>query len=156
MAQVLTKVKEGLKVYELEAILETLTKMVDTKGHGLAYQLNSNLFNGKKVLKDYYERLDQAKQSFFEKDEAENVKQFTYNELKELVEVKPGEAPKGQTVGRIPSDQIQEAGEMLKNFNDELLNVNFKQLDENKLNEALENSIFDGIDLTPLFDTLIN
>lgn len=155
MAQTLTPVNEGLRAYELESILGTISKMLETKGHGLAYSLNYNLHQGKKVLTDYYERLEEAKKGFFEKDENGKIKQYILTddglEPWDQKKAEPGANP----VGKIPQEQTAEANEMLKNFNEELLNVNFKQLDENKLNEALENSIFDGIDLTPLFDTLI-
>lgn len=155
MAQTLTPVKEGLKPYQLEDILNVLVKMLSTKGHGMAYNLNYNLHQGKKVLADYYERLEEAKKGFFEKDENGQVKQYMQG-VDGLEPFDPAKNEGATPVGKIPADQVEEANEMLKTFSEELLNVNFKQLNENKLNEALESSIFDGIDLTPLFDTLIN
>ena len=157
MAQTLTPVKEGFKARDLEAILVVLTEMVEKSGHGLAYILNYNLFQGRKVLKEFYEREQEARNGFFEKDDQGKPKQYFYKGA-ELLEATPENGFNGneKTVAKIPAEKVDEANKMLIEFNNELLDVNFKQLDENKFNEALENSIFDGIDLTPLFDTLIN
>ncbi len=150
---------KGIKAGALEAVLITLTEMVKTKGHGLAHSLNYNLFRGRAVLKDFYDRLEESKKSFMLLDENGEPRKFVIlmngalgPELTEDMTLQPGQ----QIGNKVDPDFKEEADKMLNDFSEELLNVDFKQLGEKKLNEALENSIFDGIDLTPLFDTLVN
>ena len=45
---------------------------------------------------------------------------------------------------------------MATDLNKQLLGVNLKPFNENKIKEALESFIFECIDLTPLFNNLIN
>ena len=156
MAIVIKEVKTAFLSVVLENILKTLEEMALCKGHGMAYVLSYNIHQGKKALKDHAERLEVARNGFFEKDEKGNIKQFTQGEDGNLDPVGPNTPQGVPTIAKIPHENISEFNKMLKEFDEELLNVYFKPLDENKLNEALESSIFDGIGLTSLFDTLIN
>lgn len=156
MAIVIKEVETAFLPLILENILKTLEEMALCKGHGMAYILSYNIHHGKKALKDHAERLEVARNGFFEKDEKGNIKQFIQGENGELEPVGPNTPQGVPTIAKIPNENIIEFNKMIKEFNNELLNVDFKPLDENKLNEALENSIFDGVGLTSLFDTLIN
>ena len=44
---------------------------------------------------------------------------------------------------------------MISKFDGEILTVDLEPFNEKIIKKALKSSIFDGIDLTPLFDTLI-
>ena len=148
----------ALKHNELEEVLGVVSEMVKKQGHGLAFDLNKILFDGKKVLKEFYERLEEAKKGFFESDEKGERLKFVFNGKGDLVEeYKEGkDLPEGYKLGYKLKDGINdEFNEMLKSFDAELLNVNFKPLDEKKVTTSFDKGIFDGIDVSYLFGVLI-
>ena len=124
----MAKEQKGLNFLRLEGIVKALSEMNKREGHGLAYEINKNIFKITPVLKDFHERLDVTR------------KPFLIGEGEDL---------------KVDPEKKEEAAEMFKKFDDELLNVDLEPFDEKLIKKAFKSSIFDGIDLTHLFDTLI-
>ena len=93
------------------------------------------------VLQGVFSALTVTQEPFLEKDENGNFIISTNN--------------KGQQAGKLKLETLKEAKEMISKFDGEILTVDLEPFNEKIIKKALKSSIFDGIDLTPLFDTLI-
>lgn len=140
------KEKEFTRNYDADQLFRisnTIGAMVTKTGHKMSYSLNYNLNKSIPLFDDFQKRLEKAKEAFYEIDE---------NGQKKVHEVKDEE---GKVVAQsyvLKKETIDEYKDMVAEFKKETFNVTFKKLDQDKFETAMDEGIFDGIELTALFE----
>lgn len=137
-----TEERKGYAAGALYALANCFSEMITKTGHGMSYALNYNLNLTGKAFNDFQERLNKAKDAFYELDEkgdkkVEKVKDKDGKEVGIYV-FKPGTE--------------SEREEMLKDFDAERFDLDLKILNPQKFEKAMDEGIFDGIDVTILFE----
>tara|TARA_R110000803_G_scaffold69859_2_gene132449 strand:+ start:17 stop:469 length:453 start_codon:yes stop_codon:yes gene_type:complete len=142
-----------LVIKNADPLYGCLVLMNEKEGHGLSYELNYNIFKLKPLLVDFYNRLKESKESFFEKDNNGVVKRFRVVDGKNTTEIKEGENVGKESIGfSVVAGKVNEFNIMIEKFNNELLSLDLKEFDNSVIKKAIKKSIFDGINLAPLFE----
>ena len=142
-----------LVIKNADPLYGCLVLMNEKEGHGLSYELNYNIFKLKPLLVDFYNRLKESKESFFEKDDNGAVKRFKVVEGKNTTEIKESENVAKENIGfNVVAEKVNEFNMMIEKFNNELLSLDLKEFDNSVIKKAIKNKTFDGIDLLPLFE----
>lgn len=145
--------KLNLKPGKLIEFSNLLFELSKTKGHGLSYEIGKNLNELKKKVEEF-QSLSKGIETTFLTDETKAVFDSEkgtflrfYNEGEELRE--------NETIGNklSPSEALEYNQAKNRLENDSFI-VGLVQLDEKKVKQAFEKGIFEGVDVSPLFELL--
>jgi len=162
---------------QLFGIRNALVEMNKKTGHGLGYEINKNLSVINNALQDWEKRLNEFKGQNYEKDLAGNDLLFVANSVdgnlseidgKICVVCNEKDCPDGfnsiaqkdvephqKTVKRFEPKDVESVQKGLDKFGKETFKIVLDVFPVEDLKTAFKEKTLDGIDLTPLFGSLI-
>jgi hypothetical protein len=120
------------------ALFNCFSEMAKKEGHGFSYELNFNIFKMRAVLTEAFEVFDEAKKAFYQKDKDGVLETFLNSE--------------GEKIYKVIEGKQVEFNEMILKFNSDIFSFSLKTINEKDLKKAIDKKLFDGVDITPLFE----
>lgn len=147
--------KLTLKPIDIESLLNCLALMSKVKGHGMAYELSFNLSKSRVAFMEWLGRFNEFRNSMFLKDEKGNPLKFVASKDGEIL--KPLEKDYKLQDGefesyKVPEESLEEFRSASSEFNSEDMTLELKKISDSKIQEACYKGLFDGIDISILFD----